>query len=189
MPFHGSKLYVGIDSEGKEDGVLCTTNEEESNWLSMGYRFLPVRILTDSDRTTANWDRERGTLPVENTESSSSSNRNVTISSSDLLPLPPIFQGVDPLTAQNVILIYEKGTELYSPAYTWTLNRRTATWVDIKVKKNNTNAYYGLCKDYTYLHANRDVTGNQKINTKLSRINGKKIDVIALELMNRNPFL
>lgn len=138
MPFHGSKLYVGIDSEGKEDGVLCTTNEEESNWLSMGYRFLPVRILTDSDRTTANWDRERGTLPVENTESSSSSNRNVTISSSDLLPLPPIFQGVDP---------------------------------------------------YTYLHANRDVTGNQKINTKLSRINGKKIDVIALELMNRNPFL
>jgi hypothetical protein len=209
MPFHGSKLYIGIDSEGKEDGVLCTTDEEESNWLSRGYRFVPVRMLSDYDRTTANWERERSALPVFynsvenskssisidrmiNTESSSSSDRmisitdsntiNVNISTSEL-PLPLIFKGADPLTAESVILIYEKGTASYSPAYTWTSQQRRSTWVDNAVRKNNNNAYCNLCRDYIYLHSDKKVRGSQKIKTTISRTNVKGCESYALDLI------
>jgi len=90
MRFHGSTFYVRIDSEGKQDCVLCTTDEEESNWLSRGYRFLPVSIASNSDRTTANLERESSTLPVfdnsvENTENGSSIDRMINTESMNIL--------------------------------------------------------------------------------------------------------
>jgi hypothetical protein len=153
-------------------------------------------MLLVSDNSVENTEFSSNIDGMINTESGSSSNRiisttnsnNVTIDSSEL-PLPLIFQGAYPLTAANVIMIYEEGTALYSPAYTWSSKRRTATWSDATVRKNNNNAYYGLCRDYTYLHANRQVRGDQKINTKLSRTNGKKPESIALDLMKENSLL
>jgi hypothetical protein len=106
------------------------------------------------------------------------------ITSNDVqLSLPEVFSGIKPFTGRNVISMYEKGDDRFPSIRTWTKSKRTLKWGECtkQHKKNNSTNYYNVCKDYSYLHNNREINLDTDVDTKLSRAgNQSKADETAL---------
>jgi hypothetical protein len=198
-PYHGTKTFFGVE-DNQEKIKICTTEEEEAYVIGLGYRLVKSEMISDSGRTNMNWRRvnEQESNNIDSSgdssnrrgsTSSSSSSFSMNTSISDITTtdvqqsLPLVFPGIKPLTARNVISMYERGDDRFPPIRTWTKAKRHVKWEECtpQQKKNNSTNYYNLCKDYIYLHNNREINLDIDFDTKLSRAGKQsKADETAL---------